>query len=217
MSAAHEVAHDGWHKPPAMTAGHVTEGHEETQNPPCAGPCAAPVPPTGTGPETRQDGGKNPCTTLPQEKYVCANAETPKTSSPHTSGSFRTLAHDTCSQSPADPSTLSQLHAHDPDTKEHDMSATNPLIPERLPEWVAENLDAIVAFGPLDTPARGCFVLGCRRDASRAGLCRAHFVRARDTFGPVPPSRDSAARQRARAEQTGVGPASPGETEGSGS
>lgn len=93
------------------------------------------------------------------------------------------------------------------------MSTINPLIPDRLPAWVADNLDAILAFGALDTPARGCFVLGCRRDASRAGLCRSHFVRARDTFGPVPPSRDSAARQRARAEQAGVGPTSPEETD----
>lgn len=68
-----------------------------------------------------------------------------------------------------------------------------------LPAWVTDNLDAIAAFGPLAAPARECLVAGCRRDAVRCGLCRAHFVRARDTFGPVPPSRDTEARRRARA------------------
>ena len=66
-----------------------------------------------------------------------------------------------------------------------------------LPAWVADNLDAIAAFEPLPAPARACLVTECTRDSARAGLCRSHFVRARDTFGPVPPSRTSAARRRA--------------------
>jgi len=81
---------------------------------------------------------------------------------------------------------------------------TNPLIPDRLPSWVADNLDAILAFEPLATPARGCFVPGCRRDAARAGLCRPHFVRAQDQFGTPPPSR----RKEARRKQPEVAPTS---------
>lgn len=76
---------------------------------------------------------------------------------------------------------------------------------DALPAWVADNLDAILAFGPLPTPARGCMVPGCRRDTFRLSLCKSHYTRARDTFGPVPPSRASAAR-RARAESAGVAP-----------
>jgi len=66
-----------------------------------------------------------------------------------------------------------------------------------LPAWVVDNLDAIAAFEPLPAPARACLVTKCTRDSARAGLCRSHFVRARDTFGPVPPSRTSATRRRA--------------------
>lgn len=72
-----------------------------------------------------------------------------------------------------------------------------------LPDWVTDNLDAILAFELLPTPARGCMVPGCRRDAFRLSLCKSHYTRARDTFGPVPPSRASAAR---RAESAGVVP-----------
>ena len=73
-----------------------------------------------------------------------------------------------------------------------------------LPAWVTDNLDAILAFGPLPTPARECMVPGCGRDAFRLSLCKAHHTRARDTFGPVPPSRASVAR---RTESAGVAPA----------
>lgn len=82
------------------------------------------------------------------------------------------------------------------------MNANHPGL--NLPTWVADNLDAIAAFGPLPAPARRCLVTGCGRDAVRCGLCRAHFVRARDAFGPVPPSRDSVARRRARAQASGA-------------
>lgn len=72
-----------------------------------------------------------------------------------------------------------------------------------LPAWVTDNLDAIAAFEPLPTPARECLVTECTRDSARAGLCRSHFVRARDTYGPIPPSRDSAARRQARTRAGG--------------
>ena len=72
-----------------------------------------------------------------------------------------------------------------------------------LPAWVTDNLDAILAFELLPSPARGCMVPGCRRDAFRLSLCRTHYNRARDTFGPVPPSRATVAR---RAESAGVVP-----------
>lgn len=81
------------------------------------------------------------------------------------------------------------------------MNNKNPMIPDRLPEWVTANLDAILAFEPFTTPVRGCFVPGCRRDALRAGMCRGHFVRARDAYGPRPPSRG------VRRESAGVAPA----------
>lgn len=78
------------------------------------------------------------------------------------------------------------------------MNNKNLLIPDRLPEWVTDNLDAILAFELFTGPVRGCFVPGCRRDALRAGMCRGHFVRARDAYGPRPPSR-GARRQQADA------------------
>jgi len=68
-----------------------------------------------------------------------------------------------------------------------------------LPAWVVDNLDAIAAFETLSAPARACLVTGCTRDAVRCGLCRSHYVRARDTFGPVPPSRTAEGRKRAQA------------------
>lgn len=73
-----------------------------------------------------------------------------------------------------------------------------------LPAWVVENLDAIVAFGPLVAPARACLVTECTRDAVRCGLCRAHYVRARDTFGPIPPSRVPASRRQGRPGSEGA-------------
>ena len=90
------------------------------------------------------------------------------------------------------------------------MTKINLLIPDRLPAWVADNLDAILAFDPLPNPARGCFVLACRRDSQRAGLCTTHFRRARDIFGSRPPSRGSGVTVRpdARSEYARVGPAS---------
>lgn len=61
----------------------------------------------------------------------------------------------------------------------------NPLIPDTLPDWLASHADEIVAWGPAPV-ARGCWVVGCRRDAHLHGLCKTHHSRATETWKPRP-------------------------------
>lgn len=65
------------------------------------------------------------------------------------------------------------------------MNTNNSLIPAGLPDWLSAHVEEVAGWGP--TPvARGCWVVGCRRDAHLLGLCKTHHRRAERAWKPRP-------------------------------
>lgn len=84
------------------------------------------------------------------------------------------------------------------------MTNTNARVPGDLPEWLAVHADEIAAWGPAPV-ARGCWVIGCRRDAHLHGLCKTHHYRAARAWNPRPsqlPKAEKAAIARAFDSET---------------
>ena len=85
------------------------------------------------------------------------------------------------------------------------MNTNNALIPADLPDWLSAHVEEVAGWGPAPV-ARGCWVVGCRRDAHLLGLCKTHHLRAKRAWKPSP------SQERYRREQPEQEPASRQET-----
>lgn len=92
------------------------------------------------------------------------------------------------------------------------MNTNNPLIPTGLPDWLSDHAEEVAGWGPAPV-ARGCWVIGCRRDAHLHGLCKTHHTRAQRTWRPRRSQTWAARSKTARDKQPVVGPASDSETD----
>lgn len=68
-------------------------------------------------------------------------------------------------------------------------------VPPILPAWLLPHVAEVASWGPAPQ-GRGCWVVGCRRDAVMYGLCKTHHRRARRAWSP-PPSESKYARESA--------------------
>lgn len=80
-----------------------------------------------------------------------------------------------------------------------------------LPGWLAEHVEEVAGWGPAPV-ARGCWVVGCRRDAHLHGLCKTHHTRAQRAWKPRPSDLSRWRDESTGRKYVGVGPASDGET-----